>query len=281
MAYVLERATSQVFMAPGPTRLTPVINDPNNSQQFLADCCVIDPTAKVPFVDLVGRFRLWARTTNVAPLKLLKDYLRANNYKDTTVYVPDMYSEFAGFSGLRIVPLPPFTISSASSEVEEFLYDVAEPSYVGRILQLNLINAYVAWRDNGHGYYSITNADKTTLQNHMMINFMFTNMNRCVTGRDGMASGYFGLRLKGDMTRGLTGKKMPIEKVDPTTQQVVDTYMSLSHAANSNEMETADLRKKVKGRKLHDGYIYRYNTAPPTASADAGSADPGAADAIE
>ena len=252
-------AATAAAAAPGVAPVVPVpVKNPDNFEGFVAECFEIAPEYEVAFVDVRCRFRLWSRSTETEPTMRLKAYLKTK-HTFTKVYVPEVFSELEGFRGLRIKPPVPITLGPDPSDVERFMHTCAEASHVGRILQLNLYQAFEKWRGPT---YKMTKHDRTALREHMHATFMSAIMNRCVTGRDGMATGYFGVKLKDDPTeRGLSlnfERKKPVEKVNPTTNLVVEKYMSLAHAAHVAGIEATNLCKRIKGGQLQGGFVYRY-----------------------
>lgn len=222
--------------------------------KFIEECFEIETEHKTHWIDIRARYRLWSRSTaEIAPI--LEKYLKDRGFIETFIFDPETKINAIAYKGLKMIPLPSIKLSENPSDIEKFIYENCVVNVTGRASCKDLGEAFVAWK-NDPSYTKIQAKDKKALNSFCNQHFLASTVH---TG-ERIRFGFYGLSLKGKESAGRKskpGNRKIIEQVDANTNQVVNTYDSITHAANALGITISAVSLMISGKKNRGGYLFR------------------------
>ncbi len=238
-------------IAPEPD-LPPLLEPPPpDFARFIEECYDRDADGKAIWIEMTARYRLWSRNTQNQRDALAK-YLDDAGYRQTYSYDRRTRVNAHAIAGLRMKPLPGFCVNEASTEVERFLHDRCATTVTARATILQLHGAFAEWKKQER----LSLADKRALSEYCNLRFVPS------TVHDGtrIRGGYYGLCLRGHEMVGLRtkpGLRKPVQQVDPSTQEVVREYDSITEASKALRVTIARLSVAISGSRICNGFLFR------------------------
>jgi hypothetical protein len=238
---------------------------PPDFARFIEECYDHDADGKAVWIELTARYRLWSRNTQNVRDALGK-YLDDAGYRMTYSYDRRTRVNAHAIAGLRMKPLPGFEVTEASSEVERFLHDECVCTVTARATILQLHGAFITWKNKKclrpcetrerSSLDKLSAADKRALSEYCNRRFV------PATVHDGarIRGGYYGLCLRGNEMVGVRtkhGLRKPVQQVDPSTQEVVRQYESVTEASKALRVTIARLSVAISGSRICNGFLFR------------------------
>lgn len=239
-----------------PPPLQEVINRPADYDRFIEECFILDENEKASWLDINSRYRLWSKCTD-AFKQNLNDYMVKRGFKTCFYYDKETKTSATAYSGLKLIPLPEFTINDNSTDIEKFVYNYFTPVITGRVASKDIFAKYIEWRQiNDKGYDRLHKNDKKEINAYFQTHFYGT----VVHNGDRNRFGFYGLSLKGKENIGRRvnkGNRVKIEKIKIDTDEIVHTYDSITQAANQEEIGIGAMSAIITHRKISNGFLFR------------------------
>lgn len=242
-----------------PLSLPPVqevINRPADYDRFIEECFILDENEKASWLDINSRYRLWSKCTD-AFKQNLNDYMVKRGFKTCFYYDKETKTSATAYSGLKLIPLPEFTINDNSTDIEKFLYNYFIPVITGRVASRDIFAKYIEWRQiNNKEYDRLHKNDKKEINAYFQTHFYGT----VVHNGDRNRFGFYGLSLKGTENIGRRvnkGNRVKIEKIKVDTNEIIHIYDSITQAANEEEIGVGAMSSIITHRKISNGFLFR------------------------
>lgn len=236
---------------------------PPDFDKFITECFVDDPEAKTSWVEISARYRLWSRSLDQFKVTLM-NFMKERGYKESFLYDPDTKMNVTCFNGLRMIPLQPIPLSDNPSSFEQFVNETCVLNVTGRIACKDFKEHYAMWKSQQQGTEAqslkLTQSEIKEMKVYCEKHFVGAtvhNGERC-------RYGYYGVSFKGMEQVGMKTKKAnrkSVYQLDSNTNDIVNTFESLTHAANTLGMTLSKLSTLITNRKLHNGYRFAYTNA--------------------
>lgn len=229
---------------------------PPNFEKFFEECYDKVEGEKASWVEMGARYRLWSRSTN-NHREGLSTFLQEHGFKETFLFDPKTKTNSIAYLGLRMKPLPRFTLTQNSSEVEQFLFACCKPTVTGRITIKQLREAFFEWKKREDPDYAfVTRADTRAIKAYCNQRFLAS------TVHDGsrIRFGYYGVCMKGCEDVGRKTKprnRKEVEQVHPSSGEVLRTYDSITHAAQEVGVTIAAISVAISAQKRCKGFVFR------------------------
>jgi hypothetical protein len=228
-----------------------------NFNNFIEQCCIIDKEAQVSSVDIIGKYRIWAKNASKEVYLDLLDYLK-DIFKPIRLHVQDKEGVVNGYAGVKLVPEEPFKLPLSPSKYETFLFNNCVLSPSSKVLFADVKNEYKAWQKRVNDIDVSDNEIKGLKE---FLNESKHLLKANVWCDSGNGSGYYGFSLKKDIPyiksmRSATAKT--VEKVDILSNEVVDSWSTIAKAAQVENIPSAKLSRMCKNKVVvNDNYYYR------------------------
>lgn len=227
-------------------------DDHSKFDKFIRECCVLTDKAQVSSTDIIGRYRLWARSADKETFHAILDYLK-KRFVPCRLRIQDKNTVVNGFSGVEI-KTDPIVLSCAPSEAERFVYANFNYTPSGKILMADLIKEYEKWIKTQAGTFSQDDIK-------LLKDFLKSNPRILVSNlwtENGSGQGYYGIQLKSKENhhRKTSSTAKKIEKRDKNGS-FLKAWTSIAKAAEDEGVGAATMSRCVKNKKvMEDGSYY-------------------------
>lgn len=227
-------------------------DDHSKFDKFIRECCVLTDKAQVSSTDIIGRYRLWARSADKETFHAILDYLK-KRFVPCRLRIQDKNTVVNGFSGVEI-KADPIVLSCAPSEAERFVYANFNYTPSGKILMADLIKEYEKWIKTQAGTFSQDDIK-------LLKDFLKSNPRILVSNlwtENGSGQGYYGIQLKSKENhhRKTSSTAKKIEKRDKNGS-FLKAWTSIAKAAEDEGVGAATMSRCVKNKKvMEDGSYY-------------------------
>lgn len=239
--------------------------DPLDFPRFVEERCVTatsSPESENMWsfsADLIGCYRLWARTTQKGNLGALRDYLKVT-FRAVKRLDEATGSQLIAYEGLRVRQPPTL---KPGTDVARFVSEQCRVGYVHRTSARSLFEAFGAWRRaNGlQKSAAMTASEKRAMEDELSTVFLY---GQAFTGR-ASEYGFFGLALKD--SSGLHVGLKRTEKlqkrviaINTGTRMVEHVFPSLTATAAFFGVKTvSSVCQDVRFRRVRSGYFLMYS----------------------
>jgi prophage antirepressor-like protein len=212
-------------------------------ERFLAECCDIGPTLRVPGKDIEGQYRIWSGVKPEQEVyRKLLDFLKT---RFRSVRIPGAASSSGrvtnGFQGVRLKPVE-YVKSFPAGDVETFLFQEYEFCPSGKATVKELTADYEAWRASV-GKNALANAGYEVREFLKTCPYVIDAMVHISSG----GQGYYGVRKRGAYVPTLTSSTAKaVEKRDAATHDVIGRWTTIAKAAEAENMCPAKMSRTLK-----------------------------------
>lgn len=242
--------------APPPPPIEEIINKPSDYERFIEDCFIIDENEQTSWLDINSRYKLWSKCTDSFK-KNLNDYMTSKGFKKSYIYDKNVKTNALAYSGLKMKPLPDFTINEESSDIEKFVYKYFVPVITGRVASKDVFAKYIEWRqETEKDYIDLHKNDKKEINAYFQNKFYNTVVHNGERNR----LGFFGLSFKGKENIGKRvniGNRKCVEKVKIDTNEIIQVYKSVTQASKEEGVSVGAMSTIITNRKISNGYLFR------------------------
>jgi prophage antirepressor-like protein len=228
-----------------------------NFDKFIKECFTIKKEAKTSAIMIKSLYRLWSKNKDYV-INPLEDYLKENGFTKCYTYDTETKCNDKGYLGLEIIPLEPFKISKNSTEIERFLFDTCIKNISGRLTVKEISEAFVEWKqqfDKNYTYYK--HKDRGKINDYLNKEFLASVVHDGTRCR----FGYYGLSLKNQKDIGKRvnkGNRKIVEQLHPNTNEVLNTFDSITHCANETKSGIASISLAIKNKVIFKKFKYRF-----------------------
>ena len=234
------------------------VNNPLDFDKFINDCCIKDDNSSVYSVEILAAHRFWCKCAKKTVHDAFYKYL-CNNYKKIKVFDENTNAQLSSYKGLKLKPIS-YKIPNISEDIDQFIKDKCDISYVGRIPSKEIYSAFELWKkDIDNNEYTLCASEKTRIDHGFKSRFLPAVI---YNGTEGSRHGYFFVTLKSNSNFigfKLANKlKKKIVKIDIVTNKIVARFDSLTAAAKSINRAPSTLSTDIIYMRPRDNYIYKY-----------------------
>ena len=222
--------------------------------KFIDECFTLEPPMKSYWIDITARYRLWSKSTNEIRLDLA-EYLKSKGFDETFSYDTDSKMNSIAYKGIKMKPLSPLILSENPSEIEKFMVKKCVRNVTGRLSCKDLWEEFVEWK-NDPQYKKINQNDKTILNKYCNDNFLPANVH---TG-ERIRFGFYGVSFIGKENVGRknkTNNRKIVEQVEVATNNVINTYDSITHAAAELGVYISTISMMISRKRVTNGCLLR------------------------
>ena len=217
------------------------IDDTNNIENFIKECCIIDKDAKCISFELLGAYRIWLRGCSLDSRKKLTQYMR-NNYESKTILYEN-YDETEILTYLGIQPKE-YIVQQENLDIllkyEEFVLKECKVGYTYRIRWTEFIETYTKWSGN-----DLSKEEKVNMEAYINRHFLKDRIN--MTGHKNVP-GIWGLQLKCDNSFKVgvnKSNRKQIVKVNIETNEIIEKYNGLVFASRKLNIDNRKLSNYI------------------------------------
>jgi prophage antirepressor-like protein len=233
------------------------IND-NKYEQFLSDCFLKDENSLCNYYEASCRYRLWNKGLTNEQYNQFSSYMR-NNFKTEVIWDDKNKVSHHAYKGLKMLDIMHQT--NASHEVfDKFVDEACVVSCIARVPLMKLTTEYMKWKQSKN--IELGDVQKEYLAVKKIVSKQYIRVNGTfIYDNKRESNGIFGITLKiNNLYDGYyipTSSKVrkQVYKIDPSTNEVVETYTSLTEV--SKKLQN-DMYYKVKNAVLHNGFLFSY-----------------------
>jgi hypothetical protein len=233
------------------------VNVATDYDQFIKECCVLDDKAFTFNQDLYGAHKIWGRVISRSVRNGLIDYLNSK-FKTSKIVDPVTGATLSAKKGIKLKPFT-WKKSDPPNDYDQFVEEICDLSYTGRVSSKDLENAYTKWKRQKEPAFDLNAAREKKLHLYLAQQLVRSHVN---SSADDHGYGFFGMYLKtADQNMGKKmneKRKKPVIKVHMQTKEIRQHWPSLSEAARDMEMSPILLSNYVRQRKPIGEYVYLY-----------------------
>jgi predicted GIY-YIG superfamily endonuclease len=247
--------------APAPGVVAP--NGPEmDARRFFHECFVLDPDSITRRMEIRARHRIWSRSNDD-----LMPYLEAeldrlgitgDIMKGTGGVSSESDASFFAYKGLRMLPLRDIpTPDDSAGEPLRFAYARCVVRVTGRLTLQQIHGEFYSWKKTLDPEVSQSKVEEgfKHVKQFFKDNFVGLRVFNGSSGREG----FLGVCFRGNE---LVGQKLHLNKrkaVEAVSQTgvVVQTYDSVTHAAEAFGVEKPLMSYLIQNRKTKGGYMFR------------------------
>ena len=224
--------------------------------KFIEDHCIVREDVEVSSVDIIGQYRIIAKSASKEVYSKLKSYLDTR-FKPARLQYQNKNQVVNGYKGVMLRELK-YTKNIIPSHPQNFIFHACTFSPSGKALFSELVDEYKKWKQNVN--IEILSDDGEQLKKYL------NSKGYCLYGTlwcgGGGGQGFYGICLKKDeikhKTTSSTGKK--VEKRCVNTDELLSTYETIAKAAEIEEMCAAKMSRSIKNRIVFGDYYYCTST---------------------
>lgn len=217
--------------------------------KYIDECCLLDPLYEVPASDIVGQYRLWARSADKQTFHALNDYLQTR-FRYVRLPTTKKTTVVNGFRGVKLKELPNELLPFGASDPELFIAHACTFSPSNKVLMADLLKEYEQWCKNVGKLYN-----KQEFKKHLRDSPRVLVAN--VWTSNGNGQGYYGLCLKNDEANA-NRTSSTAKHVTKRTENgdIICTWTTIAKAAHDESISSAKLSRAIKNKTIINGFIY-------------------------
>jgi len=232
----------------------PIVN-PLDFDKFIDECCERDDEYTTFSVEVFGAHRQWSRCTQKSVHNAFFKYL-CTNFKRVRVFDEKTKAKLISYKGIRVKPIT-YIKPNPLEDIDLFIEEMCELNYVARISTKEIYNAFEKWKNDRN--YVMCPKEKQRINNGFRERFVPSLV---YTGKQG-EHGFFFVTLKTGIDNTVGFKlaeklKKRVAKIDILTNQVVETFESLTAASKAINRVASTLCEDIKFKKPRDNFLYKY-----------------------
>lgn len=217
--------------------------------KYIEECCLVDPIYEVSSSDVVGQYRLWARSADKPTFHALNDYLQTR-FRYIRLPTSNESQVVNGFRGLKLKEIPNTPLPFGASDHELFLAHACTYSPSGKVLMAELLNEYEKWCNSVSKIYN-----KSEFKNYLKNSHRVLISN--VWTANGNGQGYYGLSLKNTETN----NKRTSSTAKTVTKRagngdIIRTWTTIAKAAQDEGIPPPKLSRAIKNKTIINGFVY-------------------------
>jgi len=236
----------------------PINNNEKNEltkkfDKFIEEHCIVRDDVEVSTTDIIGQYRILAKSTSKEVYSSLKDYLD-KRFKQYRLKIQDKNQVVNGYAGVILKEIR-YEKLEILSNPQNFIFHSCNFSPSGKVLCSDLYKEYKKWKEQLK--IPILDNDEDELKeylkktNYVLLTVLWAN--------NGNGYGYYGMSLKKDTERhrytSSTGKK--VEKRSKNGDLLLGTWETIAKAAEVEKMCAAKMSRSIKNKVLfNDDYYY-------------------------
>jgi hypothetical protein len=236
----------------------PINNDEKNEltkkfDKFIEEHCIVRDDVEVSTTDIIGQYRILAKSTSKEVYSSLKDYLD-KHFKQYRLKIQNKNQVVNGYMGITLKEVK-YNKSLILSDPQNFIFHACIFSPSGKVLFSDLIGEYRKWKEQVK--LPILNNDEDELKEYLKkTNYVLYTT---IWANNGGGQGYYGMYLKKDINNhkmtSSTGKK--VEKRSKNGDLLLGTWETIAKAAEVEKMCAAKMSRSIKNKVLfNDDYYY-------------------------
>ena len=236
--------------------------------KFIADCCIINVDAEVDSTTIAAQFRIYNRTkptralfqsfnqymrTRFLPCRLTLEVTNTDKLKGGNVA--------HGYKGIGLKHIE-YKKQYIKNEVEDYIFENCVFSPNSRLATNHIIEEFIKFK-NTSGLV-INNNEARDMKKYLRNCDYIVGSAIRLHNNDETFEGYYGIAFKNDTENNeiyhrigssSTGKK--VEKRDCNNDKVLDTWISIAKAAQSEGFSNAKMSRAIKNSTIIDGVYYK------------------------
>ena len=236
--------------------------------KFIADCCIINVDAEVDSTTIAAQFRIYNRTkptralfqsfnqymrTRFLPCRLTLEVTNTDKLKGGNVA--------HGYKGIGLKHIE-YKKQYIKNEVEDYIFENCVFSPNSRLATNHIIEEFIKFK-NTSGLV-INNNEARDMKKYLRNCDYIVGSAIRLHNNDETFEGYYGIAFKNDTENNeiyhrigssSTGKK--VEKRDCNNNKVLDTWISIAKAAQSEGFSNAKMSRAIKNSTIIDGVYYK------------------------
>jgi phage anti-repressor protein len=219
--------------------------------QFIEECCIINESSQVSTTDIVGQYRIWAKSADKQTYHAMLEYLK-KRFMSVRMRVQDKDTVINGYGGVELKKIS-VKLSCNPTEVERFVYANFNYSPSGKVLMVDVIKDYEQWKKTAGGICNNNDIKelKEFLKNnpHVLISNLWTE--------NGNGQGYYGISPKSQSNyhRKTSATAKKIEKRDKDNN-FLKAWTTIAKAAEDEGVGATTMSRFVKNKKVMDDGSY-------------------------
>ena len=236
--------------------------------KFIADCCIINVDAEVDSTTIAAQFRIYNRTkptralfqsfnqymrTRFLPCRLTLEVTNTDKLKGGNIA--------HGYKGIGLKHIE-YKKQYIKNEVEDYIFENCVFSPNSRLATNDIIEEFIKFK-NTSGLV-INNNEARDMKKYLRNCDYIVGSTIRLHNNDETFEGYYGIAFKNDTENNeiyhrigssSTGKK--VEKRDCNNDKVLDTWISIAKAAQSEGFSNAKMSRAIKNSTIIDGVYYK------------------------
>ena len=236
--------------------------------KFIADCCIINVDEEIDSTTIAAQFRIYNRTkptralfqsfnqymrTRFLPCRLTLEVTNTDKLKGGNVA--------HGYKGIGLKHIE-YKKQYIKNEVEDYIFENCVFSPNSRLATNHIIDEFIKFK-NTSGLV-INNNEARDMKKYLRNCDYIVGSAIRLHNNDETFEGYYGIAFKTDTENNeiyhrigssSTGKK--VEKRDCNNDKVLDTWISIAKAAQSEGFSNAKMSRAIKNSTIIDGVYYK------------------------
>jgi prophage antirepressor-like protein len=224
--------------------------------KFFNDCCIFDETYEAVSADLYAVYRKWNKGCSKIERTELLDYVK-KTYKFKKICNELTKKNEAGFRGFKIIDNG-YQVTGEPTIYDNYIIENCHVNVISRTSLYSITKDFTLWIKNKNIN------EKQVLhefRKHLLDNFTICRGTFIYNGKK-ESNGLYGICLNSEIESNskfstANKSKKKVYKIDPKTNNIVDTYESL--IVTSNTLKN-DMYHRVKNKIIYtDGFLYTYD----------------------
>ena len=233
-------------------------------EKFVTECFEEGPDYITKSAEVISRFRFWNKGISTKLNANLSKYMKSKYAMKREWNNQEQTAQLA-YKGIKLIDIK-YTPKGEPNEYDKYIKERCVVASISRTPIFNITRDFMEWKSNKGFILDGEKQEYNKMRSHLLNHFL------CVAGtiRYGgkqESGGVWGLALKDykydNTTRKSHAKRKVVYKIDPATNEVIDTYESLTCLSKSLNN---DMFHKVKNGILHEGFLYSYSRPDETAT---------------
>jgi prophage antirepressor-like protein len=227
-------------------------------EQFLSDCFMKDENSLCNYYEASCRYRMWNKGLTNEQYNNFSTYMKSK-FKTVVIWDEKNKVSHHAYIGLKMLDIV-HQSNASHTDFDQFVDDACVVSCIARVPLMKLTTEYMKWKQSknlevGDVQKEYITVKKIISKQYIRVNGTFVYDNK----RE--SNGIFGITLKSNnLYDGYyipTSSKVrkPVYKINPSNNEVIETYTSLTEA--SKKLQN-DMYYKIKNAVLHNGFLFSY-----------------------
>jgi hypothetical protein len=218
--------------------------------EYIAACCLVGDAMEVSTTDVVGQYRIWAKSADKETYHALLDYLKCR-FRPIRLQAPgDCENVINGYRGVSLRDVEYARSPYSPTDCEAFVFHALRFHPSGKILKADVVQKYEAWgRKLGKA------VDAKDLKRYLKESPHVLEATLWTTNGNG--AGYYGLCSGDDavVRRKASSTAKRVEKRD-SNDVVVCSWTTISKAAQAEGVCAAKMSRAVKNNVFLNGHYF-------------------------